>query len=70
MSDRKALFERAVVGPAELAAEGMPLKVIMAIVVLIVISTVLDSCSLELDDYLARGSGGAFGGYSSGGSHK
>ncbi|HNE59474.1 MAG TPA: DUF4178 domain-containing protein [Ottowia sp.] len=70
MSQRKALFERAVIGPAELAAEGMTQKIIMAIVVIIVISTVLDSCSLELDDYLARGTGGAFGGYSSGGSHK
>ena len=64
----KAQFERQSVGPF-VASKGVGcMTIIVIIVIFVIIALIMDSCSGSSG--YSRSSGGSFGGYSSGGSHK
>jgi len=66
---QKEPFERNTVGPF-VASKGVGcMTIIVIIIFFIVIASILDSCAGSSGGY-GRSSGGSYGGYSSGGSHK
>jgi len=68
LATAKAQFERQNVGPF-VASEGVGcMTIIVIIVIFVIIAAIMDSCSGSSG--YSRSSGGSFGGYSSGGSHK
>ena len=68
LATTKARFERQEVGPF-VASKGVGcMTIIVIIVIFVIIALIMDSCSGSSG--YSRSSGGSFGGYSSGGSHK
>ena len=58
------------VGPFVAAKGGGLMKTILIIIAIMVLLSLLDTCSEGSGSGYTRSSGGSFGGYSSGGSHK
>ena len=69
LQDKAEMMKRQDIGPFVASSPGGMFKLILAIFVVVLIISLITDCSQSSGSY-SRSSGGSFGGYSSGGSHK